>query len=558
MSRRLDTLISEVLDSLWAASPANATLLGVHEHDHRLADFDPEVLESHRRALSRHRRALSTILGERPVLTLEQMIDARLLDSLLQVESRVMEEVRLPFRDPGVYLEEILFGVYSLVQRDFAPLDERAHALSSRLREVPRCLRQARANLRHVEKVPAPWVAAALQLAEGSLSFLAQLERDLPGSVGSAGPDLRARLSDAMSEIEDYRRFIGERVADSASGEFAVGRELFEFLLRTQHGLEFDTETLHDLGTRLVAAAQSDLTEAVRQIDPGRTWRELVDEWKSDHPPRPRLLREYETSVERARAFVHEHRIATIPAGERLSVQETPTFQRALCPFAAYMMAGPFEERREGVFWVTPPGDGADPVADSAILREHLRPAIPLTAVHEAYPGHHLQLTQANTNSSRVRRQFMTPVTVEGWAFYCEEMMAEEGFYDDPRTRVLHLKNQLWRACRVVIDVGLQTRGMSRDDAETMLCDVAGLEPSTAHGEVLRYARSATQPMSYAVGKEAILALREDDRRRRGASFRLQEFHDRFLEFGSIPLALIRELILGGESSPPAEVSPPC
>jgi uncharacterized protein (DUF885 family) len=558
MSHRLDKLIGGVLDSLWVASPATATLLGVHEHDDRLADFDPLVLESHRRSLSHSRQQLSSILRGRPALTRGQAIDARILDVLLQVESRSMEELRLPFRDPTVYLEEILFGVYSLVQRDFAPLDERARSLSSRLKEVPRCLRQARENLKRVEVVPAPWVEAALQLAEGSLSFLRQLERELPGRVGTAGPDLRVRLNGAMSDIEDYRRFIRERLAGSASGDFAVGRKFFEFLLREQHGLELDAEALHDLGMRLIASARSALSEAAHRIVPGRTWWELVDQWKSDHPPRPRLLREYENTVERARGFVQEHRIATIPAGERLSVQETPPFQRALCPFAAYIMAGPFEARQDGVFWMTPPGEGADPEGDAAILREHLRPGIPLTAVHEGYPGHHLQLTQANTNASRVRRQFMTPVLVEGWAFYCEEMMAEEGFYDDPRTSVLHLRNQLWRACRIVIDVGLQTRGMSQKEAATMLCDVAGLEPSSARGEVLRYARSATQPMSYAVGKQAILDLREDYRRLQGASFRLQEFHDRFLSFGSIPVALIRELVLGEEASSHAEASRPC
>jgi uncharacterized protein (DUF885 family) len=166
------------------------------------------------------------------------------------------------------------------------------------------------------------------------------------------------------------------------------------------------------------------------------------------------------------------------------------------------------------------------------------------TMVHEGYPGHHLQLSVAARLPSKVRRHFATAVFVEGWAFYCEAMMGEQGYYRDRRSRVLQFKDQLWRACRVLIDVGLQTDGMSLDQAAGMLHEVARIEGPAARGEVLRYTRSPTQPMSYAVGKHEILRLREDERRRRGAAFSLRDFHDRLLRYGSIPVSLIRERFL--------------
>ena len=270
--------------------------------------------------------------------------------------------------------------------------------------------------------------------------------------------------------------------------------------------------------------------------------------WKEDHPTEQEFLAEYRREVERAREFVQSRGLATLPDGERLRVVETPSFQTTVTPFAAYMAPAPFESAKEGFLWVTPPPAGAAPEVRSRMLQDHLRPSIPATVVHETYPGHHLQLSVACRIPSRVRRSFGTSVLVEGWAFYCEEMMAEQDYYEDPRSRVMLFKDQLWRACRVVIDVGLQTRGMTAEAAADMLCEVARLERPSAAAEVLRYTRTPTQPMSYAVGKQAILNLREDLRSRLGPVFDLGDFHDRFLSFGSIPIGLIRGQMMQASS----------
>ncbi|HKN47923.1 MAG TPA: DUF885 domain-containing protein, partial [Candidatus Polarisedimenticolia bacterium] len=333
-----------------------------------------------------------------------------------------------------------------------------------------------------------------------------------------------------------------------ARGDFAAGRPLFEALLRAHHGIAMNADALHDFGVERVASMQERLAEAARTLDPGRTWQELVAEWKNDYPKREEFLSGYVKEVKKAREFVRRKKLVSIPRGEHLHVVETPSFQRSICPLAAYLAPGPFEKKQDGFFWVTPPDDGAPPDAQRRHLQDHPRPGIPGTTVHEAYPGHHLQLSIANRIDSKVRRAVAAPVLIEGWAFYCEQLMAEQDYYDDDRTRVLQLKDELWRSCRVVIDVGLHTRGMTVDAAVAMLHDVARLETSSARGEVLRYTRTPTQPMSYAAGKHAILDLREAYRRRRGAAFRLQEFHDRFLSYGSIPVTMIRERMLGGSA----------
>lgn len=490
-------------------------------------------------------RDLARLQDAPAALSPDELLDARMLRNTVEVEARLLEEMRAPFRDPGVYLDEILYGLYYLIQRDFTSLPERAWLAARRLRDGTRVLREGRANLARPEEIPRVWVEAALEQAVGSVDFFRQIEREVVPAAGSGGSDLGAALQQAAADIESFAAWLRSDRLDAAGGDFAVGRPLFEFLLHRQHGLDLGVEDLHRFGLDRVEQARSRLEQEARAIDPGRNWQDLLALWKSEHPQEEDFVGCYRTEVERAREFVVRRRLVTMPAWERLQVTATPSFQRDLCPFAAYLAPGPFESNQLGILWVTPPTEGGSEEERRRHLEGHLFAGIPNTTVHEAYPGHHLQLSVASRVASRVRRGLIAPVMVEGWGFYCEQMMAEEGYYTDPRSRVLQLKDELWRSCRVVIDVGIQTRGMSLDQAIGMLHEEVRLAVPSAQGEVRRYTRMPAQPMSYAVGKHEILMLRDEYRRRRGPDFNLQEFHDRFLSFGSIPVSMIRERLLG-------------
>ena len=446
--------------------------------------------------------------------------------------------------------DEILYGVYYLTEREFAPLPARAHAAARRLLEVPRLLRQARSNLSDPAVIPREWVVAALQQFQGGLAFLSHLARDFAARAGAAAPEFERACVEALRALQEFGDFLRGRVLGQARGSFAAGKNLFELLLRAQHGIEPDTDALDEFGRRLMTDTEARLAEAARAIDARRPWQDMVGEWKADHPSEGRLVEEYGREVKRARDFILARGLATLPDGESLRVVETPPFQRTVTPFAAYVAPAPFEEGREGILWVTPPDAGSPAEARARMLQDHMRPAIPATVAHEAYPGHHVQLSVACDIPSRVRRSCATPVLVEGWAFYCEELMAEQSYYEDARCRVLQLKDVLWRASRVVIDVGLHTRGMTVEQAAAVLAEVARLELPNARAEVLRYTRMPTQPMSYAVGRQAIFDLRETIKRRRGAAFDLKRFHDELLSYGSIPIALIRNRMLAAPPGP--------
>ena len=548
MLPQLAALIDEILRFTWSANPTAATAVGIHDHDDRLVDCGAAALDARLRAMRGYRDRLARLVDSSPGWTPDESLDARVLLGALDVESRVLEEARPAFADPASYLDEILYGVYYLVEREFAPLADRLQTATRRLAEVPRLLEQARANLSDPGVVPPEWVDAALRQIEGSVSYLDHLARELAPRAGAAGPDFARACGATGRSLGEFASHLSAVLKGRAEGRFASGKGLFELMLRAQHGIDLDADGVEALGRRLIAASQARLEEAARSLDPRRPWQEMIAEWKADHPSEAEFVEEYRREVARARDFVLERRLATLPEGESLRVVATPGFQRSVTPFAAYVAPAPFEGGREGVLWVTPPDETAPAEQRARMLQDHMRPAIPATVAHEAYPGHHLQLSVANRLSSRVRRFFITPVLVEGWAFYCEELMVEQSYYHDVRSRVVQLKDQLWRACRVVIDVGLHTRGMSVDAAADMLTGIVRIEAPNARAEVLRYTRTPTQPLSYAVGKQAILDLRAAVRRGSGRAFDLTRFHDEFLSYGSVPVSLIRERMLASKA----------
>jgi len=245
--------------------------------------------------------------------------------------------------------------------------------------------------------------------------------------------------------------------------------------------------------------------------------------------------------MERSREFVQKYNIVDIPEDESLEIIPTPVFERATTPYAAYMPPAPFEKEQKGLFYVTPVNETADNATREEQLQGHAFAKIPVTVVHEGYPGHHLQLTRSNRLLSKVRKMYHTSVFVEGWALYCEELMNTVGYYNDSKVSLIKLKDQLWRACRVIIDVKLHTKEMDFTSAVDFLVKEAKLEKTNAISEVKRYCLTPTQPMSYIIGKLQITQLRDECKKKYGAKFDLKKFHETLLSFGSIPVELIRK-----------------
>jgi uncharacterized protein (DUF885 family) len=164
--------------------------------------------------------------------------------------------------------------------------------------------------------------------------------------------------------------------------------------------------------------------------------------------------------------------------------------------------------------------------------------------MHEIYPGHHLQLVIAKQVATPLRLQFWSPVFGEGWGLYTEELFYETGLLAEPRFRLMQLRNALWRAVRIVVDVGIHARGMPVEEAARWLSERARLEPRWAESEVRYYTTRPTYPSSYQVGLALLLDLRDEYRRARGSDFQLKTFHDELMSFSSLPLKMVAEEML--------------
>lgn len=531
-------LAEEIIASSWKNSPIAATFAGIHDHDHELDDIDRDRLA----AVNSERKRFLDRLGSlnQDALGPDDRIDHLLLCNYLRSSIKEFEDVRYWQKNPADYANSCIDAVHVLLLREFAPLEERAAAILSRMEQIPRFLRDAKRNL---DDTPRVFTRLAIDINAGGRNFIDKMTTELGSRVPALARDLDATRGRALAAMTDYARYLEKEILPRATGTFAVGAEHYNFKLKTDHVLPYTAGELLEYGQNIKERTERELEQAARHIDPDRTWIELVEDIKNLHPRAPDLAAAYKREMERARQFIRDHDLVTLPRDEALEVIPTPEFLRPTLPYAAYMNPAPFEEQQKGFFFVTPVDERLPLDRQEEILRGHPSCGIPVIALHEGYPGHHLQLVHANRVRSRLRRLLGTTVFIEGWALYCEEMMYDAGFYSDPRSRLLQLKDQLWRACRVIIDVGLHTGNMTFEQAVDLLVDGAKLQRVHAEKEVTRYTFTPTQPMSYLVGKRQIVELRRDYQNKAGADFNLKKFHDLILGFGSIPVCLIRQAL---------------
>jgi uncharacterized protein (DUF885 family) len=229
--------------------------------------------------------------------------------------------------------------------------------------------------------------------------------------------------------------------------------------------------------------------------------------------------------------------ILTVPEKQSLKVQQTPDFLRDVIPFAAYEPPMPLDDEQRGLYYVTT-------VEDESLLAEHNNYSIELTSVHEAFPGHHLQFVVANQNNTSVTRLLNASASMyEGWALYCEQLVFEQGLYNKKEHKFILLRDRLWRALRVIIDVKMHTGQFSFDDAVALLVSKLGFDESQARAEINWYSNAAATPLCYAVGREIILKTR--DTIDVSDKAKLKAFHDALLSQGSIALPLIVQTVFG-------------
>jgi hypothetical protein len=535
MNREIGDLIGRFLDRGDELNPPAATFKGVHDYDEEWDDPGPDGIAAYEAFLDEYaaqvEEAARTAEGADAVdLALAR---ARIIrdDTYLRI---IDESRRNPLGVPGTVVQTI----FIMLVRDYAPEDERFGAMLARLEKVPAYCEKAKAAF---SEPVAKFVELAAEVASQGGPFLARV---VPAAAERAGSKRAGALAEAgeraAAALDDFTAYVKGLPTRE---DFAAGREAFDRLLREYHFLDYDADSLLAFGRESLAQVQGEMSALADKIRPGATPAQLIEEFKKDHPAPDELLDFYRDWMSRTRQFVVDEDICGMPEGEELEVIPTPEFERAVIPYAAYMPPAAYEPRQKGFFYVTPVAETASPEEAEQKLQGHNRVKVPIIALHEGYPGHHLQLCWSNRVESRIRREFHSNPLIEGWALYCEEMMREKGFYGEERVILGQKKDTLWRAARVVLDASLHTGGMTYEQAVSFLVDVVSLERVNAEAEVNRYIYTPTQPMSYLVGKHEIMGLR-DEYFAKHPGVSLREFHDRLLAVGSLPVKLVREAVL--------------
>jgi uncharacterized protein (DUF885 family) len=528
MSTDFESLTNGLLEEYWRLNPVEATNAGVYRYNHNLPDWNEAGQAARQSWRKQYQSALSQPgIAANPSQELDRKVALAEL-AYFQIE----EEWQWLNKAPAFYVEEAMSGINYLLSRPDPSLSAAAkdEQFLSRLSQVPTLLAQGQANLRP-ELVPPEFVEIGLVAARGAYNFVRNLE--LPAVSGAEA--LRSQVLFALLSYEEY-----VRKEIKPGGTFATGPELFERILRERHGLDLTPQQLYDLGDQTARELQGRLETLARQIDSSRSWQQIVEGLKADHPTRDTLLQAYRDEAIKARTFVEQKELVRIPAGEIFEVRPTASFLRATMPLGHFEQVPPFSATDNlGVLYITPVDPALPESRQQELLAAHCYTAVRAICLHEAFPGHHLQLWRTKLEGTPICRQFRSTLYVEGWGLYCEELMEEAGFFDTPALSLWQLKNSMWRAVRMMLDTGLHTGKLSLDAATQLLVERAGLEPNTARGENLRYTTSPTQPSSYMLGRNRIMELRKLYQAQQGQAYKVADFHDRLLAFSSVSPAFI-------------------
>jgi uncharacterized protein (DUF885 family) len=416
----------------------------------------------------------------------------------------------------------------------------------SRLKQIPRALEQGRQNLR-AELTPPIYVERAQGLARAAVRYTREL---VPAEARD--PAHRQALADAGADaaraFEDFGRFL-ETLRAEAKGDWAIGEERYSRLLREKEMLPFDARALRERGRLAWDGLAESLRLCAQQIARTDDWPKVLHDLNLDHPRTPEEMRaSYADWTERARQFLQEKRLVTLPPGEACVVEPSPHFQRPVLAVASYNAPPPFTDSMTGHFFVPFPPEGAPEQEIQQRLESNSYASIPTTAVHEAYPGHHWQLSVAKLHPSAVRRSYRTPYFSEGWALYAERMMREQGFFTDPRAEMAQYEATIFRAARIVVDTSLHLGETSFEDAVAFMMEKANLPEPTAKAEVGRYCSWPTQASAYLTGCLQIVDIRDRylaASKERGTDA-LRAFHDTIAYSGGLPLALAEQAALHG------------
>lgn len=511
-------------EAKFAFYPALATSKGMREYDDQLSAFSMGQIHRFLVRTKRMQGQIARVWDDS--LSLERWIDYKALVADMTTQVFLIEELETWRSWPTLYADGCVQGVYTLLMRPDRP--EMESSLASRLSKIPEVVKHARRNLTRPSVLHCEVASATVK---DFMPFLA----DLPAHLQGLHID-ETVLQGAITSLEGFALFLDSLAVD-ADPDFALGYDNFTRLLEMRH-------MVHESPEDLLAYAEHVLTRAKQKRLRSGSARSgaAVDSGSVNLFTLDDVITYYRAEVESAEAFIRRRDLMGLPDDTGIRIADTPTVLRGLVRGYVYEPPGPFDSEQAGLFYVAPPSDmaGGTKVHFQQDIGEG-RLAGPV--FHEVYPGHHVHIAMANKHPSFVRRLQDNSFTLQGWALYCEEMMAMEGYGGSDRmNRVLDAI--IFRAASMMVDIRLQLGEYSLEDAAAFMIKETGVPDDVARRQVSRYALEPAQTMGYIMGKREIMRLRDDVRGVAGESFTLRMFHDSVLSCGSVPPYLLRACVM--------------
>ena len=452
-----------------------------------------------------------------------------------------------------IYAGAIDVSIY--IKRDFAPLEDRLKSIISIEKSAPKLFAAAKINLK--DSLPKPYVDLAIDVAQGSAAFL---NGDLKIALKSVKNDSLMKAfntanKNAVDAIYGFATWLKKEKLPKTNNNFALGKASYQKMLLYSEGITIAPEKILEMGLKDLKLEQDAFNAAAKTINPHKKPVDVYHDLQKEHPTAENLIPEAKKNVEAIRQFLTDKNIVSMPKTVNLVVTETPEFARATST-ASNDDPGPFETKAtEAFYYITPVDPKWTPKQKEDWLRQFDYYTTDNITIHEAYPGHYTQFLHLNASAAtRIEKIFASYAFVEGWAHYCEKMMADEGYGHNGDTvraakyRLAQSGDALLRLCRLCVSIKMHCEGMSVDDATRFFMANWHQGDKPSRQEALRGTNDPGY-LFYTIGKLEILKLRADYRKQEGLNFSLKKFHDEMLNHGMPQLRLLREVMLKDKST---------
>jgi uncharacterized protein (DUF885 family) len=549
--------------------PTNGTADGLHQYDTQLEDYSAATIQEEIAALHVYEKKIAAI--DPSALDAPVAADRDILLANIRSELLTLEVIRPWEKNPDNYSSGITSSAFVIMERPYAPANTRLRALVEREKLMPKALEEARKNLKDPPKI---FTEIALEQIDGDVSFF---ENDVPSAFFS-GADGEEIATDAAARVEfgktnaaviaalkSYGEWMKTDLLPRSNGDFRLGADTFAKKLSYDEMVDIPLGKLLEIAMSDLHKNQAEFARVAKEIDPAKTPQQVLAELAAIHPAPGDLLNAFHGTFDSLMGFIRDRHIVTLPSEVQPVLEETPPFMRATT-FASMDPPGPFETHStKAYFNVTLPERDWTPQHVAEHMASFNVGTIVSTSVHEAYPGHYVQFLWMPKFSSDIRKVLGANTNIEGWAHYCEQMMLDEGYgapgpgasADEVRKakliRLGQIQDALLRDARFVNSIKLHAGTgepggkWTIDQAVDFFVTEGYQSRSVGLVETKRGTADATY-LYYTLGKLEIMKLREDYRKKKGAAFTIQDFHDSFMRQGFAPIKVVRKAMLGNDS----------